>query len=278
MNIYKKILLSIVAILTTTICISDLTSTASSNGGGAPTGKTGSPGDASNCTGCHIGTATTSAGLITSTIPISGYIPGTTYTITATIAVTGINKYGFEISPQNTTGVKKGTLVVTSPTETQLIGSGKYITHKSTGTSGVGTRTWTFNWTAPVTGSGNLKFYGAFVAANGNGANTGDQVFLSSLTVIENLSAGIAENIVNSDSYIVYPNPATDKVNLESLDTENKITNIDLIDITGKRIKTISNEDLSQNKSIDIADMQSGLYVLIINTEKGRVIKKFVKN
>src|ERR1700741_768120 len=79
-------------------------SEAHSSSGGAPAGKTGSPGDGGNCTGCHTGTATTQTSLITSDIPVSGYVPGTTYTITASVSKTGINKFGFEISPQNTSG------------------------------------------------------------------------------------------------------------------------------------------------------------------------------
>lgn len=87
MNIFKKTIISSLVLAVGTICISDLLSPAHSNAGGAPIGKTGSPGDGSNCTGCHSGVATTSAGLITSNVPVTGYIPGNTYTITATIAV-----------------------------------------------------------------------------------------------------------------------------------------------------------------------------------------------
>lgn len=74
------------------------------NPNGAPAGMTGSPGDGDNCTSCHGGTATTTASLITSNIPASGYIPGTTYTITATNSLTGSGKMGFEVSPQNVAG------------------------------------------------------------------------------------------------------------------------------------------------------------------------------
>ena len=278
MNIYKKTIISALAVAIGTVCISDLTSTAHSNAGGAPSNKTCSPGDASNCTGCHAGTATTIAGSITSNVPVTGYIPGATYTISATITQTGINKFGFEVSPQSTSGAQKGTLVATNTTTTKLLGTtGKYITHKSTGTAGTGTKTWTFDWIAPIAGSGNATMYGAFVAANGNGANSGDQVFLSSLLIQENLSAGILDVVKNADIWILYPNPATEKLNLESLEQNNKIESIEIIDITGKQIKMISYEDLSQTQSIDIADLQSGLYVLIINSDKSRVTKKFVK-
>jgi hypothetical protein len=278
MNIYKKTIVSFIALTVGTICISDLLSPAHSNAGGAPIGKTGSPGDGSNCTGCHSGTAATSPGLITSNVPLTGYIPGDTYTITATITVAGINKFGFEISPQGATASQKGTLVVTNITETKLIGTtAKYITHKSTGTAGTGSKTWTFNWIAPAAGSGNAILYGAFLAANGNGANSGDQVFLSSLLIQENLSAGISEMVNNFDHWIIYPNPCKENLTIRSLVSENENYTLEIMDITGKRMKTIANETFSQTQSIDIADLPSGIYVLIINSEKGRATKKFIK-
>ena len=211
-------------------------------------------------------------------MPLTGYIPGDTYTITATISVGGINKYGFEVSPQSTTGVKKGTLVVTDGVQTKLVGTaGKYITHNAGGTSGTGTKTWTFDWVAPATGSGDAIFYGAFLAANGNGTNSGDQVFLSSLLVQENLSAGIFDIAAKTDVWSVYPNPATEKLTIETLDVTTKLESIRIYDITGKQIKTISYETFSQTQFLDIADLSSGMYVLEITSDKNTVTKKFVK-
>ncbi len=278
MNIYKKTFVSVLAIAIGTICISDFTSTAHSNAGGAPSGKTGSPGDASNCTGCHAGTAS-SGGSITSNVPVTGYIPGTTYTITATITAAGINKFGFEVSPQGTTSAQKGTLVATDAINTKLLGTtGKYITHKLAGTSGIGSRTWTFNWIAPVAGTGNAIMYGAFIAANGNGTNSGDQVFLTSLLIQENLSAGIMDVVNTADSWNVYPNPSTDRITIESLDANAEMKSLEVYDITGKLIKSLNYETISQSQSIDIADLQSGVYVLNIQTDKNRITKKFIKN
>ena len=158
-----------------------------SHANGAPAMRTGSPGDGGNtCKNCHSGpTPTTQAGLITSTIPASGYTGGQTYTITATVTRNGHTKFGFEISPQNITGTKLGTLIVTNTTEMQLVGSGKYITHKSGGTSGTNSRTWNFNWTAPAAGTGNVTFYGAFNITNSSNNSSGDTCVLSTLTVSE---------------------------------------------------------------------------------------------
>lgn len=277
MNIYKKTIVSVFALAVGAICITDLTSTAHSNAGGAPMGRTGSPGDGSNCTSCHSGSAS-SGGTITSNVPLTGYIPGTTYNITATITVAGINKFGFEVSPQGTTSTQKGTLVVTNATETKLLGStGKYITHKSTGTAGTGTKTWNFDWVAPAAGSGNAILYGAFVAANGNGTNSGDQVFLTNLLIQENITAGIMDVAANADSWIVYPNPAADKINIESIDVTAEMKSVDIYDITGKRHKSINYETFTQTQSLDIADLPSGMYVLNIQTDKAIITKKFVK-
>lgn len=155
---------------------------------GAPAGRTGSPGDNANCSGCHGGAGNPIQNSpnvsLTSTIPSTGYVPGQTYTVTATATVSGINKYGFQVSPQLASGTLVGTLVVTNNTETQLVGSNKYITHRTAGTAGTGTKTWQFNWTAPAAGTGAFSFYGAFVSANGSGSS-GDGVHLKTLAVVE---------------------------------------------------------------------------------------------
>jgi hypothetical protein len=154
---------------------------------GAPATRTGSPGDGgATCKNCHAGpNPTTEIGLITSNIPPDGYAPGQTYTITATVTRSGHTKFGFEISPQDLIGTKLGTLIVTNTTEMQLVGSGKYITHKTAGTAGTGSRTWEFDWTAPVAGTGDVTFYGAFNITNAANNSAGDTTVLSTLVVSE---------------------------------------------------------------------------------------------
>jgi hypothetical protein len=164
-----------------------VTNEANSHTSGATAMRTGSPGDGgATCKNCHAGpTPTTQAGLITSTIPAAGYTAGQTYTITATVARSGHTKFGFEVSPQNTAGTQLGTLIVTNTTEMQLVGSGKYITHKTAGVTGSNSRSWVFNWTAPAAGTGNVTFYGAFNITNAMNNSTGDTTVLSTLTVAE---------------------------------------------------------------------------------------------
>lgn len=204
-----KIIISVVAFIAAVFIYDAFTNFGSTNQSGAPAGYTGSPGDGISCDNpsCHSGNPVTNVnGWITSNIPGTGYVGGTTYTITATATYAGKVKFGFEVSPQDANGVQKGTCVVTDATHTQLSGSSKYITHTLTGTSGTtGSHTWTFNWVAPAQGSGTVAFYGAFNCSNNNGSSAGDLIYLSNLTVPEAPTNGTDASIaaISSPSPII---------------------------------------------------------------------------
>ncbi|MFC2102260.1 choice-of-anchor V domain-containing protein [Bacteroidota bacterium] len=123
---------------------------------GSPAGYTSSPGDGTDCVHCHGGSSTFVDGWITSDIPPSGYAPGNVYNITVT--VTGSGDKGFQVSPQNPSGLELGTLIAGD--DTHLNGGTKYVNHNSKKTSNPAT--WNFQWTAPAPGTGEVTFYGAF--------------------------------------------------------------------------------------------------------------------
>ena len=168
------------------------------NPNGSPAAKTGSPGDGANCTECHGGTATTTAGQITSNIPASGYVPGTTYQITATNPLTGAGKMGFEVSPQNVAGTQLGTLI--AGTGSKLVSGSKYVTHSNANTT---TSTWTFSWVAPVAGTGQVTFYGAFAR------NKPGPVTKSTLVVQEAASAPGAAGTITGPATVCKNNTET---------------------------------------------------------------------
>ena len=155
------------------------------NSGGSIGGKTGSIGDGgTSCTQCHSGVPQNATTWVTTNIPPTGYVPGQTYTITATGTHTGALKFGFELTAENSTGGKVGNFVITNATQTKLTNSNKAVTHTAGGnTPSGGTKTWSMNWTAPTPAVGPVKFSAAFNAANGNGNNTGDVIYLASTTV-----------------------------------------------------------------------------------------------
>ncbi len=189
------------------------------NPGGAPAGRTGSPGDGANCTACHGGSATAISDVISSDIPEAGYAPGQTYTIN--VSTTGEGNKGFQVSPQNQSGDLLGTL--TAGSGNQLVGNNKYVTHNGAVSSQ--TANWSFTWTAPEAGTGNVVFYGAFVIGYSN-------IRTSSMEVVEDESLGIADLVLQSFS--VYPDRAGSRVNISYQLLLPETANFQLIDLSGR--------------------------------------------
>lgn len=182
----KRNLIAVFSSVILILLLTVIAENAFTSSGGPPPGKTGSPGDggATCASGCHTGMAVTAVvGWITSNVPVTGYVPGQTYTITATASQSGCVRFGFQISPQSSTGTYLGTLVVTDLVNTQIV-STKYIEQKTAGTTGfTGSHPWTFNWTAPAAGTGTVTFYGAFNCSNNNNSSSGDNIYTSTLVI-----------------------------------------------------------------------------------------------
>ncbi len=229
--------------------------------GGSPTAKTGSPGDGANCAQCHGGTATTTVGLITSNIPVSGYVPGQTYQITATNPQTGSGKIGFEVSPQNAAGTQLGTLV--AGTGSKLVGGTKYVTQSNANST---TNTWTFGWIAPAAGTGAVTFYGAF-ARNYTGVTT-----LSTLTVQEVITTGIDKNIATASLTARQVNGFI-SVGLNMSAGQAKIS---VFDISGRQLynSTISGSGTQQ---ID-QQFKPGVYIILVKAGATVLKRKIMVN
>ena len=89
------------------------------------------------------------------------------------------------------------------------------------------------------------------------------------------------------NSYLAYPNPAEQTLNIEIDLAEERNLEFIITDITGKIIKTL-NQNLNQTKGIQtytyqIGELTEGMYLLIITTNKGekvstRIIKRAAGN
>ena len=156
---------------------------------GSPGGKTGSPTDGVDCMQCHgVFSTSTTISNITSNIPPSGYVPGNIYNITAVHNGAGFgDPTGFEITcEENTSNTKTGIFFITNSNTTQLVNNGNAVTHTAAGNSFM---TWSFNWEAPLSGTGNVTFYGAFIEAGYPiGLNQGDYFSSTTLSASEFVS------------------------------------------------------------------------------------------
>lgn len=71
----------------------------------------------------------------------------------------------------------------------------------------------------------------------------------------------------------VFPNPVNDKVNFSA---DQNINSAKIIDITGRVLKEINNLSSGEN-SIDVQELNSGKYLLLLDLENDRRAIKFVK-
>ncbi|MBU1370443.1 MAG: T9SS type A sorting domain-containing protein [Bacteroidetes bacterium] len=151
------------------------------NSTGSPGGKSGSPGDGgSTCVECHVGTPTAQSGWISTNIPDAGFEPGETYQISVNPMHSGAGRFGFELTAETAGGSKIGGFTITDAGRTKLITGGNAVTHTFGGNTGGDATTWTVDWTAPVD-QAEVRFYAAVNAANGNGNNSGDQIYTTNL-------------------------------------------------------------------------------------------------
>jgi hypothetical protein len=132
---------------------------------------------------CHSGNALNAAGgsLTINGVPAE-YQPGQTYPITVTLARSGQMRWGFELAVRAVSdGQQAGNITVTDSlqTERRMQSGIQYIHHTLSGTSPntPGPKSWTFNWTAPATQVGVIRFNAAGNAANNNGTNLGDFIY-----------------------------------------------------------------------------------------------------
>jgi len=84
---------------------------------------------------------------------------------------------------------------------TSDVGNRVYIEHGAIGkATGVGEKnafSWRFNWTAPSVSDGDVFFYGAFNAANGDGSNSGDKIYAPNSGLLAT-SKGAAPSLTSS--------------------------------------------------------------------------------
>ncbi len=146
----------------------------------APSAHTAAPGE-SSCGACHAGAVNTGPGTITLSLPANGYQPGQTYTLNHTVNDASFpnGRFGFSVTALNSSNQPAGTFTVTNSANTSLqtatvMGNVRqYLGHISANNNNA----WTYQWTAPASNVGPIRFYTANIAANGNSSTSGDRAY-----------------------------------------------------------------------------------------------------
>ncbi len=107
--------------------------------------------------------------------------------------------------------------------------------------------------------------------------NPGDPVVLSYLqgmipngTVYRFLRQPLAVPNFDDIQFLVYPNPATHILNFKTKENKNQFS---IFNSLGQLVKQVT----ADKSSLDVSDLESGIYFLEIETSNGRAIQKFIK-
>jgi hypothetical protein len=86
---------------------------------------------------------------------------------------------------------------------------------------------------------------------------------------------GISDN-VNLETILLYPNPTANQLMISN--SQNlELVSLDIFDISGRLIKTVNLEYMGTEKAVDVSQLASGPYMLIIQGENGLLTKQIIK-
>lgn len=261
---------------------------------GPPGCFAGEPPNFTNCTYCHSGAAVNSG---TANIGFDlggaelGYVPDSTYTITLSVQKAGMEAAGFQfIALQNNNqNNSPGVITLTDPTRMQIvdvnnphaqgcsISQKKWVEHEYAGilSNTAGLSQWSFLWKAPSTDVGTISFYFAGLESNYNLGDDGDFVYTRSASA-PFLPSSIQSLHDISHQVLVYPNPTVLELFVEVTDAI-AWEKIELIDLNGRVAKNYTSNGLifnGKNLQLDLLGIQSGIYILSLQSDKYQVNKR----
>lgn len=206
------------------------------------------------CT-CH-GPSTSTTSLQLFGLPLTGWIPGNTYSLSLTVTnfdSTLVNA-GFDLS------VDEGSFSG-NPAFTTLTSNNKEIHHTAPQSLINGTAVWTFNWTAPTNAASSLVIFKlASNCGNGNFQFSGDKWSMATFTTIKATTVGLNEENELTNTVNIFPNPCKDQLNINF--TDQPFTgNILVLDMYGRNVL---NSYVKQSKQaiIDLSALAAGVYMI----------------
>ena len=131
--------------------------------------------------------------------------------------------------------------------------------------NGISIQSWPFHYQASLTTGTNQLGGVDFFAGEFSGSGENPGFYIDDISFIQN-PVGISE--FRKSDFIIYPNPVKDRINIL---TNTNINTISIIDVNGKIVFK------GNNPSIDISNLNNGLYFVKIETAQGITNEKFIK-
>lgn len=257
-------------------------------------GKTNSPSETTcNDSRCHTSFALNSGPATINVscpeMPSWEYVPGDTYTVAVEIAQTGKTLYGIDLEVLTPSNANAGTILNIHSDSTQLANytgaspSRVNLTHITRGGAvAAAGKTWTFRWIAPSdTSIHTATMYYALNASDASNSVSGDYIYTRNQVFTQKVNTGtgiLNNNELNADIRI-FPNPASENLNLNGILSSEDPYTIRLYDLNGRIQKSFAENEKSGhyiNRQFDISDVATGLYLLEISQGSERKVQKVV--
>ncbi len=236
---------------------------------GSPAGYTNSPFDNKTCTQCHVhdGQPHFRKDLIQTNIPVDGYVAGQTYTITVAIQSATESKFGFTCSPHDLNGILQGSIMITDPIETMIVGD-NYVSHRAVGTNAINNqKSWSFDWVAP-----DSTPYVTFYAAATAGKIYNDSTFTSSATVYDHI---LGRKCIQSPFSEIYPNPVKDFLNIITNFSNSSGVSVSFYCLSGQYMGTFTTAE--KRLKLDMTPFKPGVYLMTIENAVQKETVRIVK-
>lgn len=229
---------------------------------------------------CHSGTLNSGGGSVSIAFNDGNFIyeAGKTYDMTVNIIDAAAIRYGFQMVAYDKTDVEN--MIYTSQGEfvspdnvtvtTTDSDNTEYISHFDIPNSNEGS--FSFQWTAPDEDQGDITFYVAGNAANGNGNKGGDNIYTNTLDVSFDNSVGFGS--LDETSFLLYPNPSIDHFMIESQSIE-AFHQISIVNLNGQIEQTYPYQALNQNNYFK-HQLESGIYFVQAETDEGVISQKLI--
>ena len=152
---------------------------------GPPAYRTGAPNDDGTCrdSGCHSSFILNSGDAKFSITGPSFYVPGETIKLKISFKDDIGSLHGFEMTALDSNNNRVGKFKVIPPNDFRGLDEedeNKYIEHTVAGNQ---RKKWKVKWKAPSDASGVVTFYAAGNDANGNGSQSGDHIYTTTLEI-----------------------------------------------------------------------------------------------
>ena len=268
-----------------------------SSGGPAANGNyyTGAPtlggGTEGTCNTCHssgaatFGEPTINVSLVADgeTDPVTEYTPGQTYTVTVAVGFPGTAPEAVGFSSQFLTASSPETTagVLGNPSTGSQVSTGtgdrKYAEHNTPNTTD---SPFTFEWTAPEAGVGEVKMYVSGNLVNLNGNTGGDSGSTSPTVISLTESLPSAVNNFATIPHRLFPNPASGSATLQVAPPASGSYELSIIGMNGQTLRTeyLQLTAGSAQLAVPIEGLKTGVYVVSLTGTGSRLVTRLLIN